>query len=155
KIEGCPFCRAESTIDNHEDKEDRQRNYDQQPGFRSLLAFVLSLPLDVVAARQLHKLMDFLHRFLDSATEVTPAHAVFNSHVPLVSFAINFRRPLLFLNSGQLYQRNAFTGWREQANALDCFLFVAVLRKVTQYEVVPLFSLKNLCEGISANRRLD
>ena len=61
----------------------------RQPLLGALLAVVFAGPVDVVAGRQLHLPVDFPDSFLDGAAEVAPAHAVFDGHVALISFAVD------------------------------------------------------------------
>ena len=50
------------------------RNDDQQPGFGSLLAFILSRPLEFVASRQLHFLVDLVDGFPNGGPQIAVAH---------------------------------------------------------------------------------
>src|ERR1700686_3914078 len=69
-----PFGRAKHGVENEEYDQDRDRNDDQQSGLGSLLAFIFSGPLDVVAPRQLHTLVDSGYGFLDGGPQISVTH---------------------------------------------------------------------------------
>ena len=75
-------------------------------------ALVLTLPSDVIAARKLHLLVDFLNGLPDRVAQSAVANAVLDGDIALVVFAIDLRALVGFLDGAELSQRNAFARWR-------------------------------------------
>ena len=121
----------------------------------ALFAFVFAFPVDVVSARQLNLRVHLLDGFLDGAAKIAPAHAVLDRDVALVSFAVDFRAAVLLLDLAELREGNPFAGGRQQTNVLDGFLGGAVLREVTQHQVVSRLALQYLRESVASDGGLD
>src|SRR5579863_3262587 len=91
QVQAGPFGRAERCVDDHKYEKYGERHNEEKARLSSLLAFVFTLPIDVISAGQLNLCPDLLNRFFDGAAEVAAPHTILDGNVPLISFAVNFR----------------------------------------------------------------
>src|SRR5262249_57899505 len=94
--------RGEKEIENKKNEQDREGHNDEKALFGTLLTFVFTLPIDVVAARQLDLRGHFPDGFFDGPAEIASAHAVFDRDEALIGLAINFGGAVARLNSAEL-----------------------------------------------------
>ena len=95
-------CRVKN--EGHEHQGD-WNNHRQTP-VGPLLAFILSRPIQVVAFRQRHFPPHFFDGLSNGATEITSAHAVLDSDVSGISFAIDGGRAVFQLDLAELAEGN-------------------------------------------------
>ena len=150
-----PLHRAEHSVENEKDQQQRQRNDEHQAALGALLAGILAGPVDGVSFRQLDLRAHLPDGLFDGAAQVASAHAILDGDIALTPFPIDFRRAVHGLHVGQLRQRDALPAGRQQADILDGFLGIAVLRKIAQHQVVALLTLENLGERVAAHRGLN
>ena len=122
---------------------------------RSLLALVFAFPIDAVSGGQLDLFVHLLDRLFHGAAEVTAADTVLDGNVTPIALAIDFRSAIGLAYFAELCERYPFPRRREQANAFDRFLRIAIFWQIAQREVVSRFALENLGERVAANRGLN
>ena len=127
----------------------------EQPRFRALFAFVLARPLEVIAGRQVHFLVDLLHGVLDGAPQIAAANVEGDGIIAGVAFAVDVVGAVLDLHSGQLRQRDALAGGGEQADIGDRLRRVAIGRLVAHHHVVALLAEQHLADGVAPDGGLD
>src|SRR5262249_59251096 len=99
---------------------------------------------DGVAARHLALRGHFRDGFFDGPAEIASAHAVFDRDVALIGLAINFGGAIARLNSAELREGDTLAGRREQANILNSFPRVAVMREIAKNEVIASLAEEHL-----------
>src|SRR5580698_10105098 len=97
-METGPLGGSEGAINDQENEEDCRGHDDHQPCLGALLALILARPFDAVKRRQLYSLLDLAHGFLDSAAQVTAAHAVVDGDIAGTAFPIELRSAVPHFN---------------------------------------------------------
>ncbi len=150
-----PFAGVEHHVEDDEDEDERDGEDEHQAARGALLALVFAGPVDFVAGGKLDLRVDLANGFFDGGAEVAIAHAVLDGDVALAGFAIDFLGAVLGLDAGELRERDAFATGREEADVVDGFLRVAVLREIANDDVVASFVLQDLGDGVAADGGLD
>src|SRR6516225_808288 len=150
-----PFEGIELRVQNDEDQQNGDGDDDLQPLVGALLAFVLAGPVEAVAFRKLHLLIDFRHRLLHRAAEVAAPHAVLDGDIARIRFAVDHGGSILHLDVAELPKRDPLARGREDADVRDVIHGLPELGLVADYEVVAPFALEDLAYRVSTNRRLN
>ena len=119
--QGGPLCSVEHGVENDEDDQNGDGQNDQKAPTGPLLARVLSSPIDAVARRQLYLMPDLVDCFAHGRTKVAVTDRVFDGHIALAAFAVDFFRAICRIHLRHLSQRDAFAGRRDNTNVLDGF----------------------------------
>src|SRR5207245_2577496 len=93
--------------------------------------------------------------FLHGAAEIAAANTVFDGNVAGVRLAIQGGSAVGHFELTKLRERYALSRRREQANVFDGLASIAIAGKVAGDEVVALFALEHLGDGVAAHGGLN
>src|SRR5262245_18665197 len=145
---------AESAVKQEEDDQDADGNGDRQPAQRLLQFLKLARYFVVVFGGQLYLRLDPRLDVFNRALQVSPSDAEFDRDVTLVVFAVNEGRAGLFVDLGQLFERDALALGRVDLDVADRFDALAKLRQESHDDVESLFAVEKLSHRLAADGRL-
>src|SRR3990172_2243057 len=118
-------------VKQSEDDHQHDWNDDHETFASTLLVFILTAPVDVVARRQLHLTPDFWTSLVDEAAYIASTHVEQNGAAQQAIFAGDHCRPYDGTNVSELREGNWRTGRRGDRNLSQSPRALPIFRRIT------------------------